>query len=852
MDALVALPTSLRYFGVARKLAPTIIAAALALVSQAIIVMPLRAQAVTGTIHGTISDTTGARVPGVPILAMNLLTGEPRTATSDSAGDYIFPVLPVGQYRIQVEVQGFKKFTREGITLNVNQNARIDVSLEVGAVSEVLTVTGDAPLVDTRQVQHGGLVDSRQVSDLPLNGRNVYDLVSILPGVSAVRLPTVQDRNGNFIRVNGSRSRQSTFLLDGGFNNDQWRNNGNSAPNPDAVEEFRLLTSNFSAEYGRSPGGVVNVVTRSGTNQFRGTLFEFLRNNKLNARNFFRPTVTPLRQNQFGASTGGPIRRNKLFFFGSYQGLRIRSSAFQNAALTATRPERQGDFSSASASQRPVDPDSKTPFPDGQIPASRLDPVASRILQLVPFPNTPDGRLEVEAPTTSDEDQALAKIDYQLSDGHRLFGSFFAVEGNSFQPFGGGSQIPGYAATDDNYSQQNLVVNEDWLISPALLNQLRFTYSRKATNTFGLVRTSWPDFGSQVKLGALPPSPPQIFITGRWQMGSAGQAASLDDSFGWSDTLTWVRGKHSIRAGSWYLYNRFDATTSWLGAGQIRFSGNFTRNALADFLLGRAQSFRQNNGADRHFRSHNWHSFAQDDWKAHRKVTFNLGLRYELNTPYVSLTDEFQTFRFRTPSQVISKAPLGMLFPGDAGVPRGIAKLDANNFAPRLGIAIDPFGNGKTAIRAGYGIFYAIGHANFSSDLQGQPFKIDFTVFGTPSLVDPYATTPGGSPFPHKFVPDNPRFFLPVTASYLAETFATPYVCPTLQPDPGATAHEEPERAGCLCRECLPETRSAAGRQRSGLCAGGVDGGQRERTQVLPAGRFRADLANGKRGQRAL
>ncbi len=749
------------------------------LASIFILLLPavLSAQGVTGTVLGTVLDASGASIPGAAIAVTNTRTGETRNVTTDTSGNFIATALNVGLYRVEIKQEGFKTFISEGIVLEVNQNIRLDARLVLGAIAESIEVKADSAQVDTYQTQVGSIVDTNRVNDLPLNGRNVYDLAITLPGVANTRFSTVSDSGGNYMNVNGNRSRSSTFLLDGGFNNDMWRNSGSSSPNPDAVQEFRLITSNFNAEFGRSPGAIFNVVLKSGTNQIHGSVWEFLRNDKLNARNFFQPTVAPLRQNQYGFSAGGPVIRNKTFVFGSFQGLRIRSQAFVNAATTPTAAERNGDFSAAPAAQLPNDPTTGRPFPGGQIPTSRIDPVANKILSsYVPLPNQPDGRLEATGSSRDNEDQYLVKMDHQFSSEHKVYGSLFWIKGSSYQPFPSSTQVPNYADNTTEYQQRNILVNEDWIVSSTTFNQFQFSYSKRDTPIVDLYQHSWADYGSKAVLGANPPRPPQLFINGRWQMGTFGANGQLQTSFGITDNLTMTRGAHTMKAGFWYLRGVFDELGNWLGAGQVRFTGGFTRNTLADFMLGQAASFRQNNGLNRTFRSDSYHGYFQDDWRIHPRVTLNLGLRYELNMPMYSTIDELATFRFNQQSTTIPAAPRGQVFYGDQGIPRGMMKVDRNNFAPRIGIAYDPRGNGKTAIRAGYGLFYAVSFANVTSNLQGQPFLIDVTVFGTPNLVDPWANVPGGTPFPYTLDPKNPKFSLPLTANYFDENAVSPYV----------------------------------------------------------------------------
>jgi hypothetical protein len=749
---------------------------------------PLLAQSATANILGRVEDPSGAAVPGAAITVVNVLTNETRTTSSDSAGNYLVPALAVGSYRVEAQVPGFKNFIRAGLQLEVNRNARVDIMLEVGALTETIEVVGAAPVVDTYQVQMGALVDQRRVENLPLSGRNIYSLISTLPGVRSATAQEISDRSGNLVRANGSRLTHTSFTLDGGFNNSHWRNGGQASPNPDAVQEFNVITNNFNAEYGRSAGAVVSVVTKSGTNEFHGSVYEFLRNDKLNARNFFQSTVAPLRQNQFGGTIGGRIIADKAFFFFSHERFRIRSSDFVNAAQTPTPAERLGDFSAASAAQRPKDPLTGELFPNAQIPTNRFDPVATTILSRhVPLPNS--GRfLESRQPNTKDQDQYLGKVDYVVNSKHKIFGTFFYLTNNQYNPFRG--QIPDYAIYTPSYYQYNGVVNHNWIPSPTFLSELRFTYTRNFHDDPSVNRFSWSDWGSQIPLAANfhLPYPPTIGVSGRWSMGTGNDHhGQTDDSFVFSETISQTKGRHNLKYGAFYAFERYNSKLSLTGAGNLQSTGSFTANPLADFMMGRGATFRQTSGALRKMRRFDWESFFQDDWKIHRKLTLNLGVRYEFVPRFWSVRKDLQTFAPGVQSQLMPTAPLGMQFEGDPGISRySMVPFDKNNIAPRVGIAYDLFGDGRTAIRAGYGIFYSHAHADSATFIQNQPFQHDLTFFGIDNLTDPYTNSSfGRNPFPPTSteIDDplqvdfaNPFFVYPILGSWMDQAQRSPYV----------------------------------------------------------------------------
>lgn len=710
---------------------------------------------ITAGIRGTISDPTGAAVAGARVAATNTGTGFSAVVSSANDGTYTLTLLPIGAYRLSVEASGFKRFEQSNITLTTNQVAGINVTLEIGAVSERIEVTSGAPLVNTQTTEVGQLIDAKQIVDLPLNGRNPIQLATLVNGVSSARVRTAllgtDERDASALSVNGNRITMTQYNLDGGEFSGSRMNSGLNYPNPDAIAEFRFITNNYSAEFGRNPGGVMNVVTKSGTNEFHGSAWEFNRNSALAARSFFLPTVAQLNQNQFGFSGGGPVIRNKVFFFGTAQWMRIRQGRPTTSLFPPTEAERRGDYS---ASPRAiVDPVTRAPFPGGIVPANRLDPVASKLIATTPLPNSPDGRFIGAFPEPTNNRQYLLKGDYNVNDRNRLTLSWFEDHtlSSSILDFGRNAYpIVGVTGPPDKRSDvplKNAIASFTSTVRPSLINQFRF----------GWVRVEWLstsegrgpnliDLGSNIPFQRFLDLP-TMQVSGRINQNSGNSWVAYSNDFQFADTVDHIRGRHTFKFGVEFRHSQLESFASSNAHGALLANVNLTGNVLTDFHLGRTGMFISNaRGGD--YRQNYQAYFVQDDYKVTRNLTLNLGLRYQVSNPWYALADvplkeggsvrPISTLALGRQSQVFRNAPRGLLYPGDPGIAKGGINTDRNDIAPRVGLAWDVFGTGKTSLRAAYGIFHTTPQGQATNNVNySAPFFINFNVPDTPGFVSP-------------------------------------------------------------------------------------------------------------------
>jgi hypothetical protein len=742
-------------------------------------------------ISGTTRDQSGAIVPGVDVTAIQTDTGLKRTVTSSDAGEFVLPNLPTGPYRLEASKQGFRTYVQTGIELQVDSSPSIPITLEVGDLTQTVQVEANAALVETQKLGVGTVMENQRILDLPLNGRNPTDLIALTgAAVQTGTSPTYSMNTGITISVAGGMNFGVYYGLDGAPHLNLYDSTGMPLPFPDALQEFKVDTSAQNAQTGTHSGAQINSVTKSGSNSFHGDAFEFLRNGDVNARNFFSTIPDNLKRNQYGFVLGGPAIKNRLFFFGGYQGTNLRQSPAPTTTFVPTAAMIGGDFSIfASAACQGKNVTLAAPFSTlngkpNQIPQSSISPVALKLAGFLPKPTNDCGQYLSYAPLSQYYWQLPARVDYQLSDKQTIFFRYLATKQD---------QLPAHDLTPGNDINvgtngtndmaQSVTVGHTWIISDKKINSFRLS-----SNRISLDHKEDKYFGpTDLGINAFTYVPGFILmsITGGPTIGSGTglNKRSFYTYFSGNDDFNLVHGSHQFSFGVSQIHSLVTSLANAFSPGQYTFNGQTTGLGWADVFAGDLSQMRQQIPND--LRMYQWFfgAYAQDTWKVTQRLTVNYGLRWEPYTPMEIKNKEVYTFslaRFYagTVSSVWTNAPAGFYYPGDTGFNKD-AGINAayKNFEPRVGLAYDPFGDGKTSIRAGVGIAYDfMNNEEFQNLTSSAPFGGSTIVTGPLPVANPWSTTPGGNPFPYNSSP--PTGIFPASSAYLPlePNFKTPEV----------------------------------------------------------------------------
>jgi len=729
------------------------------------------AQAVAGAqVSGAVTDPSGAAIVGAEVTIVETDTQLARTAKTDTQGLYVLPDLPVGPYQIQVTATGFKNYLRSGVVLQVGNHVEIDVSMTVGSVSENVNVTAAASMVETRENSVAQIVDQARIVDLPLNGRQPTQLIMIAGAANPAPNGEMVGVHAFYSTINisvaGGELTGMNYLLDGADNNQDIFNVNGPFPFPDALQEFSVDQNSVPARYGSHPGGVVNAVTKNGTNEWHGDLFEFLRNGDVNARNFFAARHDTLKRNQFGGTLGSKIITDKLFFFTGFQGTENRSDPVAQTAYVATAAVEAGDFSAldgpgctGGTGKVLTDPTSGLPFANNQIPTSRFDPAAVALNKYLPVSPNPCGRVTFGVPSTGDEDQVVARVDWVQSAKHTLFGRYFWDDWRNIAYNNPTDILDNSSGTWE--TAQNFTIGDTYTFNGSAVNSFHAT-----ENHIGISLTPAAGAPGPSTIGVnnnpMYPSFLYFWVTGYFTLGSTNQIKqdTGENYVGFTDDVDIIRGKHQISFGGAYMRNQLNVNMGTYGNGEFTFNGQYAsgksiNDALAAYMLGVQSNYQQSGLQQDATRSNEFGLYVQDTIRLTSHITINAGLRWDpalMPFDYFGRGDNFYPTFYaegRT-SQVYPNAPAGLLFVGDSGIPKGTQNDVLAEFSPRLGIVWDPGGNGRQTIRLSAVSLLDTAPA---MAVTGRTFGLNSPYATTitetyVSFSNPWSTYPGGIPFP--------------------------------------------------------------------------------------------------------
>ena len=788
--------------------------------------------AVAGSISGTVKDPAGKVVPGASVIVHEVNTGLIYRTQSDNRGYYTLPVLPVGRYELDVQATSFRGYRRKDIVLDTNAALTLDAALALGSASETVSVTDNELHVETIETQLGEVISGRQMTDVPLNGRSYTDLLSLQAGVApatSITSSTVQDvgattlspsgtLNPGTVSVNGQREFANYFSVNGSDVEEDVNAGTAIIPNLDAIAEFRIVTSNFDAEYGEFSGGQISVITKSGSNTFHGSAFEFLRNTDLDARNYFSPTRGAFRQNQFGGTFGGPIRRNKIFFFGDYQGTRQTQGIDTGEISVPTAAERGGNFidpatglsqltgcvsgpylagilskelGSNVAANDPYSAQSAgctagrpAVFPTGTIPQSAWSAPAQRLLQYIPAPNSANGYATSAYNQTVQDDKEALRVDANTHWG--LLSAYYFLDNftldNPYPVAQSGASIPGFNALTSGRAQL-LALSDTKTLSPTAINELHVSYLRDFTNLgqprggqgVSLISQGFTNADGTASIVPLDPNGQgveNLNFNGYSTGAAANQLIQTNNTYQVTDAFTKVLGNHTLKFGAEFHADQVNAHAIAQFNGSFVFSGTETGLDFADFLIGTPSQYNQSQLNPFYARNKYIGAFAQDSWHVRPNLTLNYGLRWDRVAPWSERYNQISTFVAGAQSQVFPGAPAGILYPGDPGIPNTLAPIGELNLAPRVGLAWSPQAEpdtwlqkllgapGSTSIRASFGNFYtAIDALSIAVLAANAPYGTTYTSPAPPLFATPFVSAASGQnfgqPFPYTFAPLN-------------------------------------------------------------------------------------------------